>query len=76
MQRRRVAVLVTVLVFALVGAACTGSGSSSGTNQGGPVNITLWHGYGNIQTPNCCLDGSVSAFAAVTKSAQVQSAVG
>ncbi len=52
MQRRRVAVLVTVLVFALVGAACTGSGSSSGTNQGGPVNITLWHGYGNIQTPN------------------------
>ncbi len=50
--------LVILATFALVGAACTGDGggdsgaSASDGGGGDPTEITMWHGYGNLQTPN------------------------
>jgi multiple sugar transport system substrate-binding protein len=45
MKRRRRAV-VSVLVFALVGAACTGGKGSGNTGDaGGKIQLTMWMGY-------------------------------
>ncbi len=53
-MRRRVLV-AALLGVALVMVACTSgdrSGSSSGSGSGEPVTITLWHGYGKVESPN------------------------
>jgi multiple sugar transport system substrate-binding protein len=55
MKRRRLAAVATLVAIAVIAAACTSKSSSSnggGTTDAGPVTITLWHGYGNIQSPN------------------------
>ena len=45
--------LVLLATFAVLAAACTGSGSDtpSGGASGGPTEITLWHGYGIAGKP-------------------------
>jgi multiple sugar transport system substrate-binding protein len=55
-RRTSLSILALIAVFAMVAAACGGGGSSgsasaSGGATGAPVTITLWHGYGNVQTP-------------------------
>jgi len=52
---RRRALAAALLGVALIAAACTSSdssGSSSGSGSGEPVTITLWHGYGKVESPN------------------------
>ncbi|MEP6759170.1 MAG: ABC transporter substrate-binding protein [Actinomycetota bacterium] len=57
-MRRRTLAAVLVGV-ALIAAACTSndgsgssSGSGSGSGSGAPVSITLWHGYGKVESNN------------------------
>ena len=53
-MRRRV-LAAALLGVALIAAACSSgdsSGSSSGSSSGEPVSITLWHGYGKVESPN------------------------
>jgi multiple sugar transport system substrate-binding protein len=57
MKRRTIVPTVALAaVLTLLGTACTssGGGSTSGPSGSGSSNvtITLWHGYGNLQTPN------------------------
>ena len=52
---RRLALIAALLGVALVAAACTSgdsSGSSGSSSTGEPVSITLWHGYGKVESPN------------------------
>ncbi|MEO8477793.1 MAG: hypothetical protein ABI572_12210 [Actinomycetota bacterium] len=53
MPRR--ASLAALLSVAIVAAACTGGSdgaSESGSAPSEPVTITLWHGYGKVESPN------------------------
>ena len=50
MKRRRLAMVAAVLTFAVIAAACTGKSSTSG--GAGPITLTLWHGYGKVETNN------------------------
>lgn len=52
MKRRRLAALAALLTIALIGAACTSKSSSSGDKGTGPITLTLWHGYGKVESNN------------------------
>lgn len=52
---RRQVLIAALLGVALAAAACTSgdsSGSSGSSSTGEPVSITLWHGYGKVESPN------------------------
>ena len=52
---RRLALIAALLGVALVATACTSGDSSSesaSSSSGEPVSITLWHGYGKVESPN------------------------
>ncbi len=53
MKRRRVATVTAVITLVVIAAACT---SKSSTPNGGggsaPITLTLWHGYGKVESNN------------------------
>jgi len=50
MKRRRLATVAALVTFAVIAAACTSK--SSTTDGTGPITLTLWHGYGKVETNN------------------------
>ena len=50
---KRATILVAAIAsVTLVAVACTKNSASSSNPAGGPVNIVLWHGYGNVIAAN------------------------
>jgi maltose-binding protein MalE len=51
-MRRKLLVPIVIATIALVAAACTSDSStssvSSGSSSGAPIELTMWHGYGEV----------------------------
>jgi multiple sugar transport system substrate-binding protein len=54
MKRRRFTAATALITLVVIAAACTGksSESSGGDGANAPVTLTLWHGYGKVETNN------------------------
>lgn len=53
MKRRRLATVTALVTLVVIAAACTGKSSTSNDGGGsGPITLTLWHGYGKVETNN------------------------